>query len=72
MQEIVQEIFGEKGIHNMWSNIALHCYMLYTFKCSQPTSMFRKNVVETLIDTSMEVGLEVNAEESKYMLLSCH
>jgi hypothetical protein len=26
----------------------------------------------TLIDTSKEVGLEVNAEETKYMLLSCH
>jgi hypothetical protein len=27
---------------------------------------------EILIDSSKEVGLEVNAEKSKYMLLSCH
>jgi hypothetical protein len=26
----------------------------------------------TLIDTSKEAGLEVNAEKTKYMLLSCH
>jgi hypothetical protein len=26
---------------------------------------------ETLIDASKEVGLEINAEKSKYMLLSC-
>jgi hypothetical protein len=27
---------------------------------------------QTLIDTSKEVGLEVNTEKTKYMLLSCH
>jgi ribosomal protein S2 len=27
---------------------------------------------ETLIDASKEVGLEVDAEKTKYMLLSCH
>jgi hypothetical protein len=27
---------------------------------------------ETLIDTIEEVGLEVNTEKTKYMLLSCH
>jgi hypothetical protein len=27
---------------------------------------------ETLIDGSKEVGLEVNAEKTKYRLLSCH
>jgi hypothetical protein len=27
---------------------------------------------ETLIDASKEVGLEINVEETKYMLLSCH
>jgi hypothetical protein len=31
-----------------------------------------KKNTETLIDTSKEVGLEVNAEKTKYMLLSCH
>jgi hypothetical protein len=31
-----------------------------------------KKNTETLIDTSMEVGLEVNAEKTKYMLLSRH
>jgi hypothetical protein len=30
----------------------------------------RKNT-ETLIDASKEVGLEINAEKTKYMLLSC-
>jgi hypothetical protein len=34
------------------------------------TDTIKKNR-ETLIDTSNEVGLEVNAEKSKYMLLSC-
>jgi hypothetical protein len=31
-----------------------------------------KKNTETLIDTSKEVGLELNAEQSKYMLLSHH
>jgi hypothetical protein len=30
------------------------------------------NNTETLIDASKEVGLEINAEKSKYMLLSRH
>jgi hypothetical protein len=28
--------------------------------------------MDTLIDAGMEGGLEVNAEKTKYMLLSCH
>jgi hypothetical protein len=31
-----------------------------------------KKGTETLIDASKEVGLEINAEKPKYMLLSCH
>jgi hypothetical protein len=31
-----------------------------------------KKNIETLIDDSKEVGLEVNTEETKYMLLSRH
>jgi hypothetical protein len=31
-----------------------------------------KKITETLIDASKEVGLEVNAEKTKYMLLSHH
>jgi hypothetical protein len=31
-----------------------------------------KNNMETLIDVSKEVGLEVNREKTKYMLLSHH
>jgi hypothetical protein len=31
-----------------------------------------KKITETLIDASREVGLEINAEKSKYMLLSRH
>jgi hypothetical protein len=30
------------------------------------------DVLETLIDASKEVGLEVNTEKTEYMLLSCH
>jgi hypothetical protein len=35
------------------------------------TDTIEKNT-ETLIDTGKEVGLEVNTEETKYMLLSGH
>jgi hypothetical protein len=31
-----------------------------------------KKNTETLIGTGKEVGLEVNTEKTKYMLLSCH
>jgi hypothetical protein len=31
-----------------------------------------KKNIETLIDASMEAGLEANAEKTKYMLLSRH
>jgi hypothetical protein len=31
-----------------------------------------KKNTETLIDTSKNVGLEINVERTKYMLLSCH
>jgi hypothetical protein len=31
-----------------------------------------KKTTETLIDASKEVGLEINAEKTKYMLLSRH
>jgi hypothetical protein len=34
-------------------------------------STMKKNT-GTLIDARKEVGLEVNAEKTKYMLLSCH
>jgi hypothetical protein len=35
------------------------------------TDTIEKNT-ETLIDASKEVGLEINVEKTKYMLLSCH
>jgi ribosomal protein S2 len=35
------------------------------------TTRIKKNT-ETLIDASKEVGLEINPEKTKYMLLSCH
>jgi hypothetical protein len=35
------------------------------------TDTIKKNT-ETLIDTSNEVGLQINTEKTKYMLLSCH
>jgi hypothetical protein len=35
------------------------------------TDTIKKNT-ETLIDASKEVGLQVNTEKTKYMLLSCH
>jgi hypothetical protein len=34
------------------------------------TDTIKKNM-ETLIDASKEVGLEINAEETKYMFYSC-
>jgi hypothetical protein len=34
-------------------------------------SITKKNT-EPLIDTSKEVGIEINVEKTKYMLLSCH
>jgi hypothetical protein len=51
--------------------------MLYCYRCtySDPlgdnTGTIKKNA-ETLIDASKEVGLEVNVEITKYMLLSPH
>jgi hypothetical protein len=30
-----------------------------------------KKITEALLDTSKEVGLEVNPEKTKYMLMSC-
>jgi hypothetical protein len=35
------------------------------------TDTTKKNT-ETLTDASKEVGLEINVEKTKYMLLSCH
>jgi hypothetical protein len=35
-------------------------------------NIYTKENTETLIGASKEVGLEVNAEKTKYMLLSCH
>jgi hypothetical protein len=35
------------------------------------TDAIKKNI-ETLVDPRKEVGLEVNAKTTKYMLLSCH
>jgi hypothetical protein len=35
------------------------------------TDTIRKNT-ETLIDATMERGLEINVEKTKYLLLSCH
>jgi hypothetical protein len=34
--------------------------------------MLKYNITQTLIDASKEVGLEVNGERTKYMLLSRH
>jgi hypothetical protein len=31
-----------------------------------------KKNMETLVDASKEVGLEINVDKTKYMLLSCH
>jgi hypothetical protein len=31
-----------------------------------------KKNTQTLIDASKEVGLEINLEKTKYILLSCH
>jgi hypothetical protein len=31
-----------------------------------------KKNTETLIEAGKEVGLEINVEKTKYMLLSCH
>jgi hypothetical protein len=39
--------------------------------CWEITDTIRKNT-ETLIDASKEVGLEINVEKTKYMLLSRH
>jgi hypothetical protein len=38
---------------------------------SDNTDIIKKNT-ETLIDASKVVGLEVNAEKTKHILLSCH
>jgi hypothetical protein len=35
------------------------------------TDTIKKNI-ETLIDANKEVGLEINAEKTNYILLSCH
>jgi hypothetical protein len=46
--------------------------------CADVVNLLRDNIdtieknTETLSDASKEVGLEVNTEKTKYMLLSCH
>jgi hypothetical protein len=43
-----------------------------SFSMSAYSKDITKENTETLIDASKEVGLEVNAEKTKYMLLSRH
>jgi hypothetical protein len=31
-----------------------------------------KQNTETLLEASSDIGLEINAEETKYMIMSCH
>jgi hypothetical protein len=46
--------------------------------CADEVNLLGDNIgtinknTETLIDASKEVGLEVNVEKTKYMLMSCH
>jgi hypothetical protein len=37
-----------------------------------PQAKLLLHIVETLIDARKEVNLEINIEETKYMMLSCH
>jgi hypothetical protein len=48
-----------------------HQLLVYVNLLSESIDTMKKNT-ETLIDTSKEVGLEVNAKKTKYMLLSHH
>jgi hypothetical protein len=50
------------------AKLVLSCLLRYKKKT---LSSIKKNA-ETLIDASMEVGLEINTEKTKYMLLSHH
>jgi hypothetical protein len=48
------------------------CYgRILGFLGREITDTIKKNM-ETLIAAAKEVGLEVNIEQTKYMLLSCH
>jgi hypothetical protein len=45
---------------------------LSSVPCETKLSVTLKKNTETLSDVSKEVGLKVNIEKTKYMLLSCH
>jgi hypothetical protein len=67
IRKVQQNQVGLKlnGIHQLLAyadDVNLLGYNMYTVK---------KNT-ETLIDASKQVGLEINAEKTKYMLLSHH
>jgi hypothetical protein len=54
-----------KGTHQLLA------YADYVNMLGDNIAIINKNT-ETLIDTSKEIGLEINAEKTKYMLLSRH
>jgi hypothetical protein len=68
------------AIKKVWENqvglklIGTHQLLVYADDVNLPRDKIDtiKNKTETLIDASKEVLLEVNAEKTKYMLLSYH
>jgi hypothetical protein len=68
--------YAFRNVHKNWLGLKLN-ETHHLLVCTDVINLLEDNIntiknTETLIDTSKSVGLEVNAEKIKYMLMSHH